>query len=610
LNNALSGLAAAQRGLSVTANNAANVNTEGYSRKAHQQTSMVLGGAGSGVRILDGARITDPFLRESLRARGSDLARSTALDEIYKRLDSSVFGDAQNSLTSSLDRLRAAIEAAANSPEKLPLKGAVVDAAADLANDVNKGLELIQGLRHQMDEQIAAEVDGINRDLEALAALNEQFARKGETPELADERDRVLDRLGSRLEIKVTLRDDGRAAVYAGGGQTLLDHTPRHVQYDPAAAATRTTVFGAIEIFTQGQLDPATGEPALGEVGKTLVSGGVRAELTPELASASPIRSTIDSGRIQGLIEARDSLLPELDDQVVEFSRLLRHALDAAHNAANALPPPQSVTGSRTDHSGSVAAANSGTAYLSLVDASGSVVRTIAIDVTAATPAAMAAQIAADLGADGTASVGADGRLTITATDPTIGLAFAEGDSQIIVGDTAGHSFTYGFAHYFGLNDLFAPIAGDIGRIEVRDAIAAAPSMLASAMLDVEPGAPPTAVLGGEGDNRGLQGLADAFEARLGSVARGDLPARDTDVAGYLRDLVGVTAIKAVRNEASLSADQAIVDHLTEQNSAVSGVNLDEEMAKLVLYQQAYTVSARIIQMTDRLFDELLAIRR
>lgn len=39
-------------------------------------------------------------------------------------------------------------------------------------------------------------------------------------------------------------------------------------------------------------------------------------------------------------------------------------------------------------------------------------------------------------------------------------------------------------------------------------------------------------------------------------------------------------------------------------------MNLDEELSRLVLYQQAYTVSARIVQITDRLFDELLAIAR
>ena len=44
------------------------------------------------------------------------------------------------------------------------------------------------------------------------------------------------------------------------------------------------------------------------------------------------------------------------------------------------------------------------------------------------------------------------------------------------------------------------------------------------------------------------------------------------------------------------------------RRAATSGVNLDEELSRLVLYQEAYSVSARLISITNQLFDELLAI--
>ena len=52
--------------------------------------------------------------------------------------------------------------------------------------------------------------------------------------------------------------------------------------------------------------------------------------------------------------------------------------------------------------------------------------------------------------------------------------------------------------------------------------------------------------------------------------------------------------------------DRALADALEFRAAAVSGVNLDEEMARMVQLQQAYSVAARIISVTDELFDELL----
>jgi flagellar hook-associated protein 1 FlgK len=52
------------------------------------------------------------------------------------------------------------------------------------------------------------------------------------------------------------------------------------------------------------------------------------------------------------------------------------------------------------------------------------------------------------------------------------------------------------------------------------------------------------------------------------------------------------------------------MDALEFRFGATSGVNLDEEMARMVQLQQAYSVAARIITVTDELFDELLGIAR
>ena len=54
--------------------------------------------------------------------------------------------------------------------------------------------------------------------------------------------------------------------------------------------------------------------------------------------------------------------------------------------------------------------------------------------------------------------------------------------------------------------------------------------------------------------------------------------------------------------------DRALADDLSARRAERSGVNLDEELSRLVLYQEAYSVSARLVAMTNDLFDDLLGM--
>ena len=70
----------------------------------------------------------------------------------------------------------------------------------------------------------------------------------------------------------------------------------------------------------------------------------------------------------------------------------------------------------------------------------------------------------------------------------------------------------YGFAHYFGLNDLMVSDGPRASDLAVRSDIAGDAALLATARLDVADRPPLAATLGGAGDNRGAQALADALE--------------------------------------------------------------------------------------------------
>ena len=170
-----------------------------------------------------------------------------------------------------------------------------------------------------------------------------------------------------------------------------------------------------------------------------------------------------------------------------------------------------------------------------------------------------------------------------------------------------GTRWDHGFAHYFGLNDLVVPATGGRSEFAVRPDIAADSRLLANVTMTREAGAP---VVGGIGDKRGLQALAGALASEIGSVARGGLPASSTTVGRYVSDITAQVAAASGQAQNREAASRAVVEDLAFRQGAVSGVNLDEELAKLVLYQQAYNVSARLISITNDLFTELVNMTR
>ena len=619
LNTSTSGLAAAQRSLSSIANNIANANTEGFSRKDVKNATVILDGIGMGVTSGDPERAADVYLNAELRRQEGVLGRSERLKEALERVDGSVFGEpgeADRGLPARLRDMLAALEGAANNPEQPANRGALVDAVAGMTAQLKTDHATIHQFRRDFDQEIAQTVVAINAELEGLQAINIQAARSGENAELLDRRDALLTSLSKKIDIKTAWIDDGKLAVYAGNGQPLLEYSPRYLDYAPATVVQDGTVFGALSIYTQNQLDPATGRPKPAETGTVFVSGGVRATLTPELqADGTPdaeqtIVSPIKGGRLAALIEMRDDYLPGLSDQLIETGVVLEYALNRAHNDAVPYPPPQRLSG--TPVPGTVAAAT-GTARLTVVDATGAVAADLAIDVgTYATPAALAGEISTQLGPLGTATWNAVTEtfsidLGVDGMGKPYGMALDAGDSAFTVTDAAGRDLSYGMAHYLGLNDLVVRGRAEGVDLDVRADIKANPALLASVKVDRSGGAP---VVGGIGDNGGLKALAAAVDEGIVTVGRGGLGPATKSLSGYVTDVVSINATRIAQAERQEGGDRALADDLRFRQGAVSGVNLDEELAKLQLYQKAYSVSARLISITSELFDQLLQIGR
>jgi flagellar hook-associated protein 1 len=207
---------------------------------------------------------------------------------------------------------------------------------------------------------------------------------------------------------------------------------------------------------------------------------------------------------------------------------------------------------------------------------------------------------------------GAGQGLTITMNDDGSGqpyrLAWDEGTSRIVTTEPDGHLREHGFAHYFGLNDLVVADGNGRTDLALRSDIKADSRLLANVVMTRDGNG--DLVVGGVGDTSGLQRLAAALDKEAATVARGGLPGASTTVSRYISDMTALAAARSAQAQNREAADRAIVEDLEFRKGAVSGVNLDEELAKLVLYQQAYSVSARLISITNDMFGELVNMVR
>jgi flagellar hook-associated protein 1 FlgK len=197
------------------------------------------------------------------------------------------------------------------------------------------------------------------------------------------------------------------------------------------------------------------------------------------------------------------------------------------------------------------------------------------------------------------ASLDASGRLVVSADDAANGVAIADIDG--VAGDA-----DQGLSDYLGLNDLLT--GSDASTIAVRSSLLATPGLLATSALAVESSPAVGDTVVSIGESGVAQALATALSGDQDFAAAGSLKAASGSFADYAaRIIAGVAATaqsSATALETSDSAQQSLADSLSSQ----SGVNLDEETAKLSELEQQYAVAAQLLETLNTMFDTLLRV--
>ena len=228
--NGLSGLTAAQQVLNTTSQNIANINTPGYSRQeailvARSDGNHARLSPGSGVEVTELRRVSDDYRIAALWRANSQSGYDDQMETLIVQAED-IVGGSELSISTGIDDLFAALNAAAEAPESIATRQQILASADSLANRFNQLVGNLNMQERQIDEQTVANVSDINSQLKSIAQLNEKIAdvqaRGGNTSQLEDTRDLAVQELSKNLDVSTQRFPDGRMNVSLGGGQPLV----------------------------------------------------------------------------------------------------------------------------------------------------------------------------------------------------------------------------------------------------------------------------------------------------------------------------------------------------------------------------------------------------
>ena len=622
LSTGVSGLLAFQRALNTTSHNISNVSTDGYSRQrvligTRPALAYGNGWVGQGANVQTTQRVYDDFVGAQTRATSSSLEHLDIYASNAERLNN-MFGDSANGLSATLQKFINAFQTVSNSPASIPARQVLLSEADTLQQRLQFFDSRLEEIGNEVNSRIKAEVAEVNSLAQGIARLNNEItagiARTGGQPpnDLLDQRDRLLDELSQKISVNTVRQDGGTVNVFVGSGQPLVlgaNVNQLTTAQDPFDS-TRLTValqtpgssvdisrnvsggsLGGLLDFRSEQLDPA--HNALGRIAVALtdvvntqhregmdLSGGLGGDFFA-VGNAEVLENSLNSG--SGTVAAARADVGALAgrDYILEMTAGGWELRDSLTGAA----VPMTGTGTAADPFVAEGlelevggAADVGDTFL-IRPTRGAIVN---MDVLIADPSRIAAaapiRTGADAGNSGSGAISAGEVLDSTNAQlrAPATIEFTSANTYSING--AG-SFTYTAADNIDVNGW---------RVQISGSPAVGDSFTVSDNTS------------GTGDNRNALLLADALKAPV-------LNGGTTSLSSAVGEFVGGVGVATRQAQINRDAQSVVYEESLAAKEAVSGVNLDEEAANLLKYQQAYQAAAQLIRVADTMFQTLLA---
>ena len=653
--NALTGLQAAQDALQVTGNNIANVNTPGYSREQAVQITQpvsAFGGfyLGNGTNLSTVTRSYNSFLQTQVWSTTASASGANTLNNELQPLVS-LFGGSQSGLSTAVNQFFASgVAQVAANPSDVPSRQALISQAQTLAQTLNSAGEQLQATASGINQQIGQSLDTINTLTGQIAQLNTQInsltTSTSQPNTLLDQRNQLVTQLSAQLGVSV-LQQGNQLDVYTGNGQVLVAGSQSYQlqtapnPYDPSQLEVAYSSNGAILSqglqggtlggllqFRSQVLQPA--QDGLGQIADALAQAvntqqaqgiDLYGHLGSPMFSAGPVQVLANSGNTAGAT---------ISGSIVDVSQLAAADYRLQYNgtswSATNLSNGQAVSVSQST-SGSITTLSFGGVQLSVSGAaSGNSFEVLptrlgALDFQSvlSDPRAIAAA-APYVGSAGQTLSGSVvntnlGNLVLSSGQYASGSAGAVVVSganvpaplQVTLSSGGTSGSTVGFVVTArGSSTALASGSLTLGGSGTTLAIPYAsnpPGGYWSVTLSGQ-----VAVSGdafslspaGPGNGANAQALAALQSAKL-------LGGGTVSVQGAYTQLVGQVASQGSQAQSTLSAANAVALQAGNAQQSASGVNLDQEAAKLVQYQQAYQAAATAIQIGSSLFQSLIS---
>jgi flagellar hook-associated protein 1 FlgK len=637
----VSGLNAAQWGLTTTGQNISNAATPGYTleRPVYQESSgqyTASGFAGQGVTTATVTRSYSDFLTKQLNSSQSN---SSSLNTYYSMLSqlNNLVGDPTTGIGAGITSYFTGLQSVANSPGTTATRQTLMSSAQSLSDQMNAAATTYNQLRDGVNQSLSSAVAQVNTYAKQIADLNVQIATAssaGQPPnQLLDQRDLAVSNLSQLVSVQVTTNNSGYNVSF-GNGQPLVagsssyqlttapspsdpselsiayaspdgsTQTAKQTQYLPDSMFSGGGTIGGLLDFRSQSLDPA--QAKLGAIATSFATQlndqnelGIDLNGNPGGALFSTGSPTVyansrNSGNATLNVSINDGTQPPTGDYSLGFDGANYTLTDRSSGAVVGQFASPATSGTIAGMTISIASGSmtKGDSFTVLPTRGSLDNFSLSNSNPSAIAAASPAVASAATGNTGTGKISA---ATITAgykMPSDIKLTYnADGtltsNVDITLPDntkvTAGTKFPYDPTK--GLT-----VSNGTG---VSATINGTPSTGDSFTIAVNKG----------GTSDGSNALAMANLGTAKSMNGGT----DTLTSSYA-NFVNQIGNQTNALKASSTSATAVLNQATSAQQAVSGVNLNEEAANLIQYQQLYQANSKVIQTASSLFQTLLGI--
>ncbi|MEQ8205479.1 MAG: flagellar hook-associated protein FlgK [Woeseia sp.] len=624
LSTSLTGMIAFQRALETTGHNIANANTPGYSRQvtefsARPGQGVYNGYIGSGTQISSIKRVYDEIIGGQLQTSTTSHARFAALNDLASRLDT-LIADPSSGLNNQLQSFFNSVQDIANDPSSLPTRSALLGEADSLVLRFSEMDRQFADLDAEISQRLSAAVTDINQLSTSIADLNDRItlgqAANGQPPnDLLDQRNLLVRDLATLVPVDSVQQSDGSMNIFIGNGQTLVVGSE------------------ARQLTTQGsEFDPT------------------RLEVAYQTSSGTSVMDNrLTGGQLGGLLEFRNQMLDPARQALGHTAQAVALTVNVQNAAGMDLhgnlggdffgigDPGVTYSNRNT---------GSGTAEATIADLGAVTGRDYILSYDGASYSMMRADTREAVTMTGSGSAGdplvADGLSIVTGGAPAVGdrimikssmngaetITRTMEDAQQIA--MAGPTRT--------LASLSNTGNGSISATEVVDRND--PALLDTAVIQFTGpatysvnGAGSFAYVSGEpivvnGSQFTISGTPQAgyeFSLEANSGASGDnrnglllanvqaqgiLNGGTTSINDSYGQLIGQVGSATRQVQMNFDAQSVVMANAEASQLAKSGVNLDEEAANLLKYQQAYQAMAHVVSVANSMFDTLISATR